>query len=106
MTLLQPMTSDGATPQNMTSTKVLAIRNGSVLDQRDWLASEEPLEIRVQGPGQELVSVAVTMRTPGHDHELAVGFLYTEGLLRSRDEIVAIEADGPQRDGRPTSEGR
>ncbi|MBI3798846.1 MAG: formate dehydrogenase accessory sulfurtransferase FdhD [Deltaproteobacteria bacterium] len=101
MTLLQPMTSDSATPQNMTSTKVLAIRNGSVLDQRDWLASEEPLEIRVQGRGQEFVSVAVTMRTPGHDHELAVGFLYTEGLIRSRDEIVAIEADGLRRDGRP-----
>jgi len=85
----------------MTATSVLAIRNGSVLDQRDWLASEEPLEIRVQGPGQKLVSIAVTMRTPGHDHELAAGFLYTEGLIRSGDEIVAIEADELRRDGRP-----
>src|SRR5215510_8661347 len=101
MTLLHPMTNNSITSQNMTATKVLVIRNGSVLDQRDWLASEEPLEIRVQGPGQKLVSIAVTMRTPGHDHELAAGFLYTEGLIRSDDEIVAIEADELRRDGRP-----
>src|SRR5262245_9045469 len=101
MTLLHPMTNNSITSQNMTATSVLAIRNGSVLDQRDWLASEEPLEIRVQGPGQKLVSIAVTMRTPGHDHELAAGFLYTEGLIRSGDEIVAIEADELRRDGRP-----
>src|SRR5262249_32497396 len=63
-------------------------------DQMDWLAAEEPLEIRVCGPKQEPVSVAVTMRTPGHDHELAVGFLYAEGLLRSRKEIVALDS-GP-----------
>ena len=43
---------------------------------RDAVAVEEPLEIRVDGE-----PLAVTMRTPGHDEELALGFLYGEGLI-------------------------
>lgn len=53
--------------------------------QRDLLAVEEPLEIRVRGQ-----SVAVTMRTPGHDEELAAGFLVSEGLIRERGNITEI----------------
>jgi FdhD protein len=51
----------------------------------DTLVVEEPLEIRVGGE-----SVAVTMRTPGDDFDLAAGFLLTEGALRARDELLAI----------------
>ncbi len=51
----------------------------------DRVASEEPLELRVNG-----TSVAVTMRTPGHDEELAAGFLLTEGLISSSDDIAEI----------------
>ena len=51
----------------------------------DQVASEEPLEIRVNGK-----SIAVVMRTPGHDRELAAGFLYTEGLIRAFQDIKEI----------------
>jgi FdhD protein len=80
-----------ALPPHMLSVQVLALRNGTCLERADWLAAEEPLEIRVAGPNQEVVRVAVTMRTPGHEDELAIGFLYTEGLLHSHAEVVAAE---------------
>ncbi len=66
---------------------LLAVRPGAAETRRDAVAVEEPLEIRAEGPGQEPVAIAVTMRTPGHDAELAVGFLFTEGLLRSAADL-------------------
>jgi FdhD protein len=66
---------------NLTHTRIVTFRDGSRAERTDTLATEEPLEIRVQGPGQEQFQVAVTMRTPGGDFELAAGFLYTEGLI-------------------------
>lgn len=56
---------------------------GAAREQADVLAVEEPLEIRVGGR-----SIAVVMRTPGHDRELAAGFLVTEGILRRREEVL------------------
>ena len=60
----------------------------------DVLAREEPLEIRVRGK-----SIAVTMRTPGCDAELAAGFLLSEGLIKQRSDVVEIapclETDSP-----------
>jgi FdhD protein len=55
----------------------------------DALAVEEPLEIRVAGK-----SVAVTMRTPGHDAELALGFLFGEGLLRRGADVASCVGAG------------
>lgn len=66
----------------------------------DQLATEEPLEIRLASPQK---TVAVTMRTPGADFELAAGFLYSEGVVRSREDIDRIsycvdqDVDGEQR---------
>jgi FdhD protein len=59
----------------------------------DVLAAEEPLEIRLgYGPNErrEQRTLAVTMRTPGHDLELAAGFLYTEGLIRGRADLRGL----------------
>jgi FdhD protein len=63
-------------------------------EERDDLAVEEPLEIRVGGR-----PVAVTMRTPGHDEELAAGFLLTEGVVARREDIVAITPAAAKRGG-------
>jgi FdhD protein len=52
----------------------------------DPVAAEEPLEIRIRNR-----PISVTMRTPGNDEELAAGFLVSEGLIRSREEVLAIE---------------
>jgi FdhD protein len=60
----------------------------------DELAIEEPLEIRVSYPsnGQQLSkNISVTMRTPGHDAELAIGFLFTEGIIRNKETLVSAD---------------
>src|SRR5271170_404290 len=77
-------------------TQVSEWDDGKVRRKEDYLAAEEPLEIRV---GKEPLSV--TMRTPGHDLELAAGFLFTEGLIQRRAQIVALENDpGDARENR------
>ncbi|MDR7391905.1 MAG: formate dehydrogenase accessory sulfurtransferase FdhD [Armatimonadota bacterium] len=65
------------------------VRGESLEVRSDFLATEEPMEVRlVAGPHRR--TVAVTMRTPGNDFELAAGFLFCEGVVRSRDEVSRI----------------
>jgi FdhD protein len=75
-------------PRSVDLTQVSEWENGAVRRKQDYLAAEEPLEIRI---GEDPLSV--TMRTPGHDLELAAGFLFTEGLIQRRAQIVALEAE-------------
>ena len=78
------------------------IRKVSGTDSRtlpDQLALEEPLEIQIAygaPESRQWKTVAITMRTPGHDRELAAGFLVGEGLLRSLDQIEAVHSRGPR----------
>jgi FdhD protein len=74
------------------ATRVTVVREGreGPAARPDVLVTEEPMEIRACGPGEEPEAVAVTMRTPGHDFELAVGFLATEGLLGSYEELESV----------------
>ena len=64
--------------------QIVAVRGASLEVRDDRVVGEAPLEIRAAGPHQDPVAVAVTMRTPGHEDELAVGFLRTEGLIDGR----------------------
>jgi len=76
------MADSTATPtRHVSSARILAIRGRELEVRADRVVTEEPLEIRAAGPHQDPVAVAVTMRTPGDEDELAVGFLVTEGLI-------------------------
>lgn len=86
--------ASAAPPYSTAGVEVVRLPGGEV--ERDVVAAEEPLEIRIGG-----APVAVTMRTPGHDEELALGFALSEGLrpasARLPDDLAAnvVEVDAP-----------
>jgi FdhD protein len=88
---------DGAPPYSAAAVDVVRLPDGR--SERDQVAVEEPLEIRING-----APVAVTMRTPGHDEELALGFCLSEGLrpeaARLPDDLAAntVEVDAAEFD--------
>jgi len=96
------VTDDASLPpiRQITSRRVVAVRGDALEIRDDRVVGEAPLEIRAAGPRQDPVAVAVTMRTPGHEAELAVGFLLTEGLLDGQ-EIVATTSGDPARLSQP-----
>lgn len=77
---------DGERPERLGFDREISLyryREGNpIREDKDFVASEEPLEVQVNGR-----SVSVMMRTPGHDEELAIGFLYTEGVIEGAAEI-------------------
>jgi FdhD protein len=80
-------------PASTTRISVAAHRDGKTTRRSDDVATEEPMEIRVvawEGGKQRSHSVAVTMRTPGSDFELAAGFLFSEGVVAEKDAIESI----------------
>jgi FdhD protein len=86
---------DPALPtRHVTSTKVVAVRGAELEVRDDLVVGEEPLEIRAAGPRQPPVQVAVTMRTPGYEQELALGFMTSEGLLAD-NEVRGVDYGDP-----------
>ncbi|HEU4385013.1 MAG TPA: formate dehydrogenase accessory sulfurtransferase FdhD [Anaeromyxobacteraceae bacterium] len=85
----------GADPKGVATRGVVRLGDGAARDERDAVAVEEPLEIRVDGE-----TVAVTMRTPGQDAELALGFLFAEGIIAGKGDVGSVSHCG-----RPGEEG-
>ena len=88
--------------RNTVEAIVRKVRPGEDQKEKDILAVEEPLEIRLAYDRHGVSvqrSVSVTMRTPGNDSELAVGFLYTENIISSREEIKDISQAFSERGG-------
>ena len=86
--------SDGQAVRRL---RIGAMQGGRLTVRDDAVAVEEPLEIRIAlpgdtGPGR---AVSITMRTPGQDVELAVGFPHGEGIVRSREAIASARPCGP-----------
>ena len=82
-------TSGKSRRTSKTKTRVRVVEDGGMRVRPDVLATEEPMEIRLLA-GATRQTVAVTMRTPGADFELAAGFLYGEGIVTSPDDILKI----------------
>jgi FdhD protein len=88
------LTGDPSPPiRQVSSRRIVAVRGETLEVRDDRVVGEAPLEIRAAGPRQPPVAVAVTMRTPGDEAELAVGFLRTEGLLEGQEVLSTAGGD-------------
>ena len=87
--MLEKRTANRARRGSKTKVRVRVVEGGRMRVRPDSLATEEPMEIRLLSGGARQ-TVAVTMRTPGADFELAAGFLYGEGLVKTPEDIAKI----------------
>jgi FdhD protein len=81
----------------LAAVRVCRISEANATNQSDVLSVEEPLEIRLgcdAGGKRVHAAVSITMRTPGHDHELAVGFLFAEGILVAPEQVASVRSCG------------
>ncbi len=88
-------------PRSSLATRLTRISGGSLSEENDLLAVEEPLEIRLgyEKDGQRVSSsVSITMRTPGNDEELATGFLFTESIIRRPEDVAFVKPCGDSED--------
>ncbi len=88
---------DAPSDPALAAVRVCRLSGSGLVVQPDVLAVEEPLEIRLGcdvGGRRVHRAVSITMRTPGHDLELAVGFLFTEGILVSPEQVAGVRACG------------
>jgi FdhD protein len=76
-------------PGSAVEARVQVVDDSRAVERADRLATEEPLEIRLQSP-DGAVTAAVTMRTPGHDFDLVAGWLYSEGLVSAARDIARM----------------
>lgn len=98
---MQPVTAT----RSLSRVRVMAVTGADAVERDEALAGEEPLEIRARGPGQDAVSIAVTMRTPGDEEALASGFLISEGLTAPTDlAAVRFELGDPAEMAQPENE--
>ena len=78
--------------------KISKVSDGKRTEKQDCVAVEEPLEIQLSSAtasGSAAKSISITMRTPGDDRELALGFLLTEGIIQSADQVLSVTHTGP-----------
>lgn len=78
-------------------TKITRVTGQGIWEINDQLAVEEPLEVQVRyGSAEKRITkiISVTMRTPGNDEELAMGFLFTEGIINNKKQVTGIQPDG------------
>lgn len=86
-------------PESKTGARVWRVSPGGAEERQDHVATEEPLEIRLIQGGRRR-TVAVTMRTPGADAELALGFLFAEGVISGRGQVRRVaHCSGPEEEG-------
>jgi FdhD protein len=78
---------------SISPTEIHRLRGKSAQRQSDFVSVEEPLEIQIiHKPTKTDAALSITMRTPGNDVALALGFLYTEGLIRKRSDVLEVQS--------------